>query len=257
MRSVLVRGKGRSFTLIELLVVIAIIGILATFLLAAVGATKDKAKQAVAGAQIKSLTTSLEAYNTDVGYYPRDPRNVFGADIPHYLFAALHNKPTQSLGGGPNTPYYDADNSAIGIMNNQKDFRELFTAAGTSTPVNFTTPDDVNPKADPIDQNQNHNTSTFQQMFNYANAPANINLDAVSNYPVYLDPWGNPYHYREWSLKPEAGGGQSKESWAQPSQAQDMRCYNFTKFDIWSNGPDGVNNYGHPDSDDVTNWGRK
>mgnify|MGYP003962104097 CR=1 FL=1 len=72
----------------------------------------------------------------------------------------------------------------------------------------------------------------------------------MSNYPVFTDPWSNAYHYREWNSKSET----AKEALA-TGDALDKIPHNFNTFDVWCNGPDGVNQHGHPDSDDVSNWG--
>lgn len=244
-------GGSRAFTLIELLVVIAILAILSTFIMGAIGGAKNKARVAIASSQIKSLATALEAYNTDVGFYPRDPANTAAGDIPHLLFAALNNKPTRALGGGPNSPYFDADNNGIGRLAGI-DFRQTYDNNGQASGSGTLPGDNEEPfNANPIQPNENPSTATWQSQTNYTNAPVGVNLSTVNNYPVFIDPWVNSYHYREWQSKSEA----QKESLA-TGGAADRIPHNFDTFDIWSNGPDGINNYGHPDSDDVSNWGR-
>ncbi|MDF1662808.1 MAG: type II secretion system protein GspG [Planctomycetota bacterium] len=239
----------RAFTLIELLVVIAILGILATFILGAVGSAKNKARIAIASSQIKSLTTALEAYNTDVGFYPRDANNLDAGDLPHLLFAALNNKPTTTLGGGPNAPYFDAERTGMGILNGS-DFRETLDNAGEVKTTTVTATDDNFINTNPLDQADNPSTVSFQTKYNYSGLTIKTNVQGVTNYPAFVDPWGNAYHYREWASKSEA----IKETLSKGA-ALDKIPHNFNTFDIWCNGPDGVNQHGHPDSDDVSNWG--
>lgn len=243
-------GLGaRAFTLIELLVVIAILGILATFILSAVGGAKNKARIAIASSQIKSLATALETYNADVGFYPRDPANVVAADIPHLLFAALNNKPTVLLGGGPNAPYFDVERNGIGIHTGQ-DFFQALDDNGVATGDGPPDGEDTFINANLLPQNANPGAGSWQDDFTYSGATIATVQTGLNGLPVYTDPWGNAYHYREWHSKAE----NVKEAQAVGNAAQ--RCNNFNTYDIWSNGPDGVNNFGHPDSDDVSNWGR-
>jgi len=233
----------RSFTLIELLVVIAIIGVLASFVLTAVGAAKTKANVAIASSQIKGLTTALAAYNTDVGFYPKDPNNRLGADTADYLFAAMNNKATKSLGGGPSGPYFDTDRRQVGLLN-ATDIDSEASASKDEFPLN----------AFPIGADDNPATSKFQA----AHKPrpkgstsnwSTLKVGSIKDKLCFLDPWGNSYHYREWESKKES----DKETAATGTDVK-KKCHNFNSFDIWSNGPDGINNYGAPDSDDVTNW---
>lgn len=65
--------KGqKGFTLIELLVVIAIIAILAAVVLVALGNARDEARDSSRKADLNSVMTAMELYNTDNGAYPAE-----------------------------------------------------------------------------------------------------------------------------------------------------------------------------------------
>ena len=66
------RGLARAFTLVELLIVIAIMAILATILLASLGAVRSAAKTTNAQSLIDRLGIGLNSYHRDFGYYPPD-----------------------------------------------------------------------------------------------------------------------------------------------------------------------------------------
>lgn len=62
--------KNRGFTLIELLVVIAIIGILASIIMASLGSTQSKARDARRMEDMGSIQKALALYLTTSGTYP-------------------------------------------------------------------------------------------------------------------------------------------------------------------------------------------
>jgi prepilin-type N-terminal cleavage/methylation domain-containing protein len=63
--------ERKQFTLIELLVVIAIIAILAGLLLPTLFGVRQKAKEAKAKVEIKSLQTAIAQYESTYGYLPK------------------------------------------------------------------------------------------------------------------------------------------------------------------------------------------
>jgi general secretion pathway protein G len=64
------RNRRRGFTLIELLIVVAIIGIIVAIAVINMINAIQRAKQKRSMADIKNLSTALEAYAADVNYYP-------------------------------------------------------------------------------------------------------------------------------------------------------------------------------------------
>ncbi|MGE0712195.1 MAG: prepilin-type N-terminal cleavage/methylation domain-containing protein [Planctomycetota bacterium] len=258
------RRRGRGFTLIELLVVIAIIAILSTLLLGAVMRGKVQAQRAAAKSQLRALDAALANYKSDMGRYPRRARPMGTAapgDGAWYdddciaLYAALRNRPTLEVGGGPNGPYVDGW---------KPEYIGTFTSGATSgeptqNAANAMGSDGaLGPYVEPVPPTDHELLATLA--YQKAHQPGGA-------HPlVFLDPWGNPFHYREWSsvrgnLKehlittpilraatpsPEGGGPVI-------ATPQD-RPHHPGGYDIWSNGPNGINEYGDPDSDDVVSW---
>ncbi|MCA8924774.1 MAG: prepilin-type N-terminal cleavage/methylation domain-containing protein [Planctomycetes bacterium] len=257
------RRTRAAFTLIELLVVAAIVAVLASLLLAGLRAVIGKSERAVAKSMIQRIETALANYYNDEGRYPRlapRPAGALLGDADAYrddcvaLWIGLMNKATREAGGGADAPYLEGwDRTLIGLY------------AGGSAGLDAgmpTQPDGTNhttqlPAANALDVG----LLPFQ-LAHLPSAPTQL---------VLLDPWGNPFHYREWasvrdSAKEAALAAPVARSLAGISLALDREGQQppvLTAFDaprrptliaIWSNGPNGINEYGHPDSDDVTNW---
>ena len=64
------RTTPRGFTLIELLIVVAIIGIIVAISFVNMINAIQRAKQKRSMADIKSLSSALEAYAADLNFYP-------------------------------------------------------------------------------------------------------------------------------------------------------------------------------------------
>lgn len=226
------RGRARGFTLIELLVVVAIIAILASLLCAQVFASRRAAYRALTFNRLKHMSAAIELYRSDTGQYPKDPKNIFGADIPEFLFIALHNKPTPTLGGGWAVPKWDIDDSAMGRLNGVDDSFEpdsgpSFHNASLLGPVT-------------------HHSTDFQVQ-NLPAARAGRDLTEAEGAIVFVDAWGNAFHYREWSSKPS----NLKTPLFQASDPRD-RVENADGFQLWSNGEDGINQWNADGSDDLS-----
>ncbi len=255
-----VQHHRRGFTLIELLIVVAIIGILATLLLGALFKAKERASTGVAKSQIQAIKSALAMYESDHGKFPRRRARTMASgsgeawyDDSSALYIALRNKPTRALGGGQNSPYLEWKSESVGIVDKTKfELPGMHDNAITASGVRKIDAADVDKLNDPL----------YQQGFV---PPAGENL-------AFLDPWGNPYHYREWkSVKQSekdsaiSSGGYTRVPTAPPADAATGppvvggaikdQIHAPDRYDIWSNGPNGVNEYGFTGSDDVTSWG--
>ncbi|MCO5171928.1 MAG: type II secretion system protein GspG [Planctomycetes bacterium] len=263
--------QRRGFTLIELLVVIAIIGVLATLLLSAIFGAKAKARVGVAKSEIRAIEAALSMYRGDQGRFPRlSPRPtanntpIAGNDAAwnddcHALYAALRNRPSIALGGGQGSPYLDWKPENVGYLAaNYLQVTMLTNHTGGGANMTRTGVRQL----EPVNYDR-LSVAAFQQQ--YAPRP---NLTG-GEFLVLLDPWGNPYHYREWasirqSAKDRTMAGTQITRSIQfvpaevtgqvPLQQARDGIHSPDAFDIWSNGPNGINEFGDRDSDDVTSW---
>lgn len=88
-------------------------------------------------------------------------------------------------------------------------------------------------------------SGTFQQVYQQPTEEQLDYTNGVRGKCAFLDPWGHAYHYAEFDARAQANrevtgaGGTLKAKGGQ-------------KYAIWSDGPDGINDYGK--NDDVTSW---
>lgn len=236
---------------------IAIIGILASLILSGLSSAKRRTQIAVARSHITALKAALANYKSDMGRYPRlTPRPTAPGDGPHYdddsiaLYAALRNRATVETGGGQNSPYVeDWKPEYVGlVINRSQNTANNMGSDGTE----YTTPI---PPADA----ERATTLTYQKL----HLPGNTGQQPL----VFMDPWQNPYHYREWasvrsSVKDGLITAPSSRTVSQPAEVEGSvlvgtvpdQPHSPEGFDIWSNGPNLINEFGHPESDDVSSW---
>ena len=271
---VTVRARRSAFTLLEMLIVVAVIGVLATLLMGALSKAKERSQKAACRAHINAIKSGLSMYESDVGRYPRlrpRPGTTASAtdldDDAGALYMGLMNKATAQLGGGPNTPYLqDWKPEHIGLVMDATRFNAGTMGFDPGSWGGGPYPTGVE-RLGPNDQAQVRNAA-YQQMHI---PPANQSI--ANGCLVLLDPWGNPFHYREWAsirnstkdglmqgptmrtIVPLASIPVAMQTGQAPVEVQvpDMP-HSAETFDIWSNGPNGVNEFGHPDSDDVSSW---
>jgi prepilin-type N-terminal cleavage/methylation domain-containing protein len=100
-----------AFTLIELLVVIGIIAVLASLLLAVVGAAERKAMIQTTQAQLAQLETAIDRYKSAYGFYPPDSTNTIYNTPINQLYYELVG--TTNVIPSPGTPlYHSLDNAS-------------------------------------------------------------------------------------------------------------------------------------------------
>ncbi|GGA98837.1 type II secretion system major pseudopilin GspG [Agarivorans gilvus] len=73
---------SKGFTLIELLIVIVILGLLMSLVAPAMFSKVGSSKQKTASAQMQMLSTSLDTYLLDTGYYPEKLEELRSSTAP-------------------------------------------------------------------------------------------------------------------------------------------------------------------------------
>jgi prepilin-type N-terminal cleavage/methylation domain-containing protein len=235
-----------AFTLIEMLVVIGVIAVLAAIALPVMRGVQVKAFRAKVRAELRAIELALSQYDSDTRSLPRLARrtapDVFKDDAPA-LCAALLNAPTARAGGGPGTPYLKSAMKLGRLVDRTRLEPDTMGLDGVTGAVEL----------------------TFAETGLAATAPYQLEHGPLSAEPLVLvDPLGNPYHYREWhsvpaSLKaglqanpPLRSGFRQGPLAADPPIAGPVPDLPHDRFALWSNGMNGVNEFG--DGDDVASW---
>ncbi|HZV02291.1 MAG TPA: prepilin-type N-terminal cleavage/methylation domain-containing protein [Planctomycetota bacterium] len=271
--------RFHGFTLLELLIVVAIICVLATLILGGLSAARRRTQVAVARNNIAAIKAALQMYETDVGRYPCNPTHttasgsaLFNNDIT-FVWAALHNRRAVYYGGGPNSPYLDWKPEQVGQVNYTTIMQPQY---GTNQDPNQSglTIQFINTQANG-GGGQNLDSNAYDGVMSNSISPSgtwggfgNIGANGMSQPwgPMgsqalcFLDPWGNPYYYVEWADIPQA----TKDTASQNinvtmntggtggSVQYQLIPHDPSKFDIYSFGPNGVNEGGN--GDDITSW---
>jgi prepilin-type N-terminal cleavage/methylation domain-containing protein len=268
---------SRGFTLLELLVVVAIIATLVTMLVTSLGSAKKRTMIAVAKSNIQAIKAALAMYESDTGRYPyRQGKpttakpDLFNNDIA-YCWAGLKNRASSTLQGGPNSPYLDWKPEQIGYAPGGYD-SYTYGANNSSPQQTPVFPGTLYTSAVPGDQSfltpngdgqQGHDGG---QMAHLPSLTGTLGTNSSGAY-VFLDPWGNAYVYVEWasipvlvkdglasstttkvSSVPNYGAGVQ----TQTTEDHVLAPHNPNTFDIYSFGPNGVNEGG--EGDDVNSW---
>ena len=212
------RLRSAAFTLVELLTVIAIISVLAGLTLGSVSLARKFGDRKATEQEIQMLVAAANRYNTERGDYPPSTLGalkVKGNNRNEGIEALILAVQSRKKGG----PYHD-EFKADRLENRDAD---------RMAPKEF---------------------ADLKKSLDLA-----IGTDALFE---YVDLWTNPFvylHNRDYATKAKIeytdrdGGSVS----VQASKSQKLGTYqSATSFQIWSFGPNGVNENG--EGDDITSW---
>ncbi|MEC9476085.1 MAG: prepilin-type N-terminal cleavage/methylation domain-containing protein [Planctomycetota bacterium] len=198
-------SRSAGFTLIELMIVVAIIAVLSTLVTKMIQQAQAKAAEASATSTISSIGAALNAYNRDEGVYPAWDLKVDDSELEDFnAFPVLY----ENIAGERPPEGKGGRNSPYVDLDN-----EMIAVVDLEYEGEF-----IRPGRDDL-----------------------FDPDVEK---FYLDPWMEPFRYRENDSK------RRKEDW----------MIKRSGFDLWSIGPDGDNAacFGLPDEgeeyDDIGNW---
>ncbi|MGE0707874.1 MAG: type II secretion system protein [Planctomycetota bacterium] len=249
-RSVRHPSGQRRFTLVEILVVLGILTVLTSLLMGGIRRAVLKAERSRAEAQLLSIKAALSIYENELRHSIVAQQGTSDdellADHGPLLYAALMNDPDPLLGGGPHAPYVRNQDLEVGLV--------LDRAVLAAQPMGMD--GDAHARRLSPDERDRSNLGEFQR----AHAPGGAEP------LVFLDPWGNPWHCRAWMAVPTArknalrasparreGFGESQIGGAAPVAGPVLdQPHDAQGVDLWSNGPNGVNELGA--GDDVRSW---
>ena len=113
-------NNRRAFTIVELAMVVIIIAMLLSILLPSVVAVRAKAKETAQKAQLNAISTALEAFKQDYGYYP--PSYQYGTTTQTYYCGAQQLAEAllgwDLMGFDPNSAWRVDGMNILGTMSN-------------------------------------------------------------------------------------------------------------------------------------------
>ncbi len=208
-------GGAGGFTLIEMLVVVAIIAVLAGLLIPVLGGFAGTGEAVKAQAAIAQISSALEAYVADFHDFPPNTLADMGLSA-NGLNAANESLVACLSTGQKSGPYVEIPESDLSNLDDDK------------------VPD--------------FNQSTF----------------GVRSAFEWIDPWGNPYIY--FNVRAYKSGDSYQKSVGTYLLGDELdrvlvkpvgskktgRYFNSTSYQVWSCGPDGINDNGG--NDDIANF---
>jgi prepilin-type N-terminal cleavage/methylation domain-containing protein len=206
------RPGGAGFTLVEVLIVIAIIGLLAGLLLPSLLGAKQQARIGATKTTLEALRGALEQYQSRFGDYPPSTLAAFRVGMPNDTNVGI-----------------ECATACLATTIGGRPFIEGF-------------------REELFGNTDKDSTSSNPTKWFFGN----------SDLREIVDDWGNPivyFHFRDYK-KPDAMSKyviRGKVQACRPGLSSATATFhNPYKYQIWSAGPDGVNQNGL--EDDIAGW---
>lgn len=224
-----------AFTLIELLIVIGIISVLAGMVIAGLGLAANAGKKAKTAATIANVGAAIERYRTSTGAIPETHRlDELGLSEPkRKLLSSDHNPDIQQrLNASSADMEYDvtprnSDSATLVPMAALRNNTRLLSILRTVDSESFGPHSDAVKDAQPVDN-------------------ATPVSSGGAELPAIVDAWGKPLIYRPYICYPLIEDHKSPVHSAEPP--------NPDTYQVWSVGPDLLNDDAIENTDDLKNW---
>jgi prepilin-type N-terminal cleavage/methylation domain-containing protein len=206
---------AEGFTLVEVLVVMAIISVLAGIVVASIGVARKFSDAKATAVDIQTLVQAINTYNERFGDYPPSSLSALGVK------------------GNPANEGNEALVLALSAKKKNGPFFEFKEGRLLNTDSDSLSAKDL--------------------------ATLKKNLDPIQTSPAlyeYVDLWGSPYvyiHNRDYGKKLTYNNRHGNTVQVTAVKSEKLGAYQAaTSFQIWSFGPNGLNENG--DGDDIASW---
>lgn len=114
------KSNSRGFTLVEVLIVVSIIAVLMSLILGGLSMARDRANQVQAANIVMNLSSALDKFYEDEGYYPGAKLEPDENGMPELYEALLGTPKSEGGKAGRSAPYLEIKEDQIVILEDEE-----------------------------------------------------------------------------------------------------------------------------------------